>query len=112
MRQSSSRRIRGSYRFRLAGHERAAGESAFLGPRDPSSAGNAAEHDRPLAGRIIELQQTGAESPEFYGKTARALVDLVDMDLGLVLLRREASWKIAGSAAVSSKISVAIAKRS
>jgi adenylate cyclase len=74
--------------------------------RGPLSAGDAAEQIGRWLERIIELQQTGAESPEFYGKTAQALVELVDMDLGLVLLRRGDSWSIAGSAVVSSEISV------
>ena len=56
------------------------------------------------------MQQTGAGSPEFYGKTAQALVDLVDMDLGLVLLQRDGSWSIAGSAVVSDTISVHYSK--
>jgi adenylate cyclase len=60
--------------------------------------------------RVIELQQTGAGSPEFYGKTARALVDLVNMDLGLVLLERDGSWSIAGSAVASDTVSVHYSK--
>ena len=76
------------------------------GDRDASSAGSAAEHVSRWLQRIIELQQTGAGSPEFYGRTARALVDLVNMDLGMVLLERDGSWSIAGSATVSDKISM------
>jgi adenylate cyclase len=56
--------------------------------------------------RILELQETGTGSPEFYGKTARALVDLVGLDLGLVLLNRDGSWSIAGSAMASDRISI------
>src|SRR5208282_4389389 len=73
---------------------------------DRGSSGGAAEQISRWLQRILELQRTGAGSPEFYAKTARAVVDLVDMDLGLVLLRRDGAWSIAGSAAVTSKISV------
>ena len=76
--------------------------------RGPSPDGKAAEQIGRWLERVIELQQTGAESPEFFGKTAQALVDLVDLDLGLVLLRHDDSWSVAGSAAVSSKISVRV----
>ena len=79
---------------------------ALSSDRGPASAGSAAEQLGQWLQRIIELQQTGAGSPEFYGKTARALVDLVDMDLGLVLLQRDGSWSIAGSVAVLDTISV------
>jgi len=56
--------------------------------------------------RIIELQQVGAGTAEFYGKSAQALIDLVHMDLGLVLLQRDAAWSIAGSAVSSDQVSV------
>ena len=64
-----------------------ASQHALLGLASPSAAGSAAEQIGLWLQRVIELQQTGAGSPEFYGKTAQALVDLVGMDLGLVLLR-------------------------
>ena len=73
---------------------------------DRGSTGNAAEQISRWLQRILELQRTGAGSPEFYAKTARALVDLIDMDLGLVLLRHDGAWSIAGSAAATSTISV------
>ncbi|MGA2257614.1 MAG: adenylate/guanylate cyclase domain-containing protein [Thermoguttaceae bacterium] len=78
--------------------------------RSSSSAGSTVEQIRLWLQRVIELQETGAESPEFYGKTARALVDLVDMDLGLVLLQRDGAWSIAGSAVASDTISVHYSK--
>jgi adenylate cyclase len=56
--------------------------------------------------RIIELQRARAGSPEFCHTAARTLVELVDMDLGLVLLNREGSWSIAGSAVADDSISV------
>ena len=78
--------------------------------RDSVSAGNTAEQINLWLQKVIELQQAGAGSPEFYGKTAQALIDLVGMDLGLVLLQRDGSWSIAGSAVVSDEISVHYSK--
>ncbi len=78
--------------------------------RGTSSASSGAEQVSLWLQRVIDLQQTGAGSPEFYGKTARALVDLVDMDLGLVLLQRDGSWSIAASAVASDTISVHYSK--
>ena len=60
--------------------------------------------------RIIGLQQAGAGSAEFYGKTARALIELLGMDLGLVLLQRDGVWSIAGSAVSSDRVSVRYSK--
>jgi adenylate cyclase len=60
--------------------------------------------------RIIELQQARAGSAEFYDKTARALIDLVNMDLGLVLLQRDGDWSIAGSAVSSDSVNVRYSK--
>jgi adenylate cyclase len=78
--------------------------------RGSASAASTAEQIGLWLQRIIELQQTGAGSPEFYGKTAQALVDLVDMDLGLVLLQRDGAWSIAGSAVASDAIGVHYSK--
>jgi adenylate cyclase len=45
---------------------------------------------------IIGLQRAPAGSKEFYQQTAQALVELVDLELGMVLLRRQATWEIVG----------------
>ncbi|MEK6250307.1 MAG: adenylate/guanylate cyclase domain-containing protein [Planctomycetales bacterium] len=42
--------------------------------------------------RLLTVQRAAAGSSEFYGETARALVDLVGLDHGLVLLRRKGNW--------------------
>jgi adenylate cyclase len=47
---------------------------------------------------VIAVQRAAAGSPEFYAQTARALVDLVGLDRGLVLLRRGGEWSIAAHA--------------
>jgi adenylate cyclase len=44
---------------------------------------------------VVAVQQAAAGSPEFYGQTARALVDLVGLDRGLVLLREGDEWTVA-----------------
>lgn len=46
---------------------------------------------------VVALQQMPGDTLEFYTHTARALVDLVGLDLGLVLLRRGDTWEVAGN---------------
>jgi adenylate cyclase len=43
---------------------------------------------------VISVQRSAAGSPEFYNQTAKALVELVGLDRGLVLLRRADSWHV------------------
>ncbi len=43
---------------------------------------------------VIAVQRAAAGSPEFYDQTARALVDLVGLDRGMVLLRRGGTWSV------------------
>src|SRR5262249_26357184 len=47
---------------------------------------------------VITVQRAAAGSAEFYEQTARAVVDLVGLDRGLVLLRRGDAWELAASA--------------
>lgn len=47
---------------------------------------------------LITVQQAPAGSPEFYQQTARALVDHIGMDVGLVLLRQANGWRVAARA--------------
>ena len=44
---------------------------------------------------VIGLQRGSADAAEFHQRTARALVELVGLDLGMVLLRREEAWTVA-----------------
>jgi adenylate cyclase len=46
---------------------------------------------------VITVQRAAAGSPEFYGQTAQALVDLVGLDRGMVLLLRDQGWEVAAS---------------
>jgi adenylate cyclase len=55
---------------------------------------------------IVDLQRAAAGSAEFFDQTARAILELVGMDLGMVLLARDGSWTIAASAAVGSDVPV------
>jgi adenylate cyclase len=43
---------------------------------------------------VISVQRAAAGSPAFYDQTARALVDLVGLDRGLVLLRGGDKWEV------------------
>lgn len=54
---------------------------------------------------VIALQQTAADTPEFYAQTARALVELVELDVGLVLNYRNGGWTIAASHVVDDRVS-------
>jgi adenylate cyclase len=66
---------------------------------DPVSVSELGE--APSAGRlarwletVISVQRSSASSPDFYSETARAVVDLVGLDRGLVLLRRGGGWEV------------------
>ncbi len=48
---------------------------------------------------VMAVQRAAIGSPDFYEQTARALVDLVGLDRGLVLLRQENNWQVAARAA-------------
>jgi adenylate cyclase len=43
---------------------------------------------------VICVQQAAASSSEFYRETARAVAQLVGLDLGLVILREQGAWKV------------------
>lgn len=60
----------------------------------------------PWLERIIELQKTSSESREFHDTAARALIDLVGLDLGLVILRSGEKWSIAGCGVESDRTTV------
>jgi adenylate cyclase len=42
---------------------------------------------------LLSVQKAAAGSTEFYQETARAVVDLVGLDMGMVLVRRGAGWE-------------------
>src|SRR5262249_45990327 len=45
---------------------------------------------------VIRLQRSAGSAAEFHNQTARALVDLIDLDEGMVLLRRDFNWEVVG----------------
>lgn len=54
---------------------------------------------------VIGLQRAPAGSKEFYDQTARALVELIDLELGMVLLRQaDNKWKVAGYCASHDRV--------
>lgn len=46
---------------------------------------------------LLSVQKSAAGSREFFDETARAVVDLVGMDRGMVILREGEQWQIAAS---------------
>ena len=42
---------------------------------------------------LIGVQRAAASSPDFFAETARAVVELIGLDCGLVLLRRQDGWE-------------------
>ncbi|MEQ8274252.1 MAG: adenylate/guanylate cyclase domain-containing protein [Deltaproteobacteria bacterium] len=46
---------------------------------------------------LVSVQQAAAGSAEFYDQTARAIVDLIGLDRGIVLLRRADEWTVAAA---------------
>lgn len=43
---------------------------------------------------LLLVQQSAADSNEFFAQTARAVVELIGLDRGLVLLRQDGNWRI------------------
>ena len=42
---------------------------------------------------LVGVQRAAASSPDFFAETARAVVELIGLDSGLVLLRRDGDWE-------------------
>lgn len=53
---------------------------------------------------VLALQRSSATDREFYDQTARALVELVGLDLGMVLLRGGTDWQVGGHYTTSSTV--------
>jgi signal transduction histidine kinase len=47
---------------------------------------------------LVAVQRASPASPEYYDQTARALVDLVGLDSGLILLRNSDAWRVVARA--------------
>jgi adenylate cyclase len=46
---------------------------------------------------LLAVQRAAAGSSAFYSETARAVVDLIGLDRGLVIIRRESAWDVVAS---------------
>jgi adenylate cyclase len=55
---------------------------------------------------VLALQHTTADSEDFYRQMAQAMVELIDLDVGLVLLQHNEAWTIAGAYAANNQASV------
>jgi adenylate cyclase len=55
---------------------------------------------------VLALQEITAGSEDFYRQTAKAMVELIDLELGMVLLRRNQAWTVAGAYAANDRVSV------
>jgi adenylate cyclase len=55
---------------------------------------------------ILALQQVAADSPEFFRQVAEAVLQYIDLDLALVLLRQDKNWQVLGCATADDRVSV------
>lgn len=53
---------------------------------------------------LLTVQRAAAGSGEFYQETARAVVELVGLDRGLVLLRKNQDWEVSASHSTSARL--------
>ena len=52
-------------------------------------------------GRLLQVQRAAAGSDEFYLETARAVVDLIGLERGMVLLRTGQDWQVVAKQSVT-----------
>lgn len=55
---------------------------------------------------LVNIQKAAPGSDAFYEQTARAIVDLIGLDCGLVLLRTEKDWRILSGHAATPDVSL------
>ncbi len=55
---------------------------------------------------VLSLQQATAGSQDFYRQAAQAMAELIDLDLGMVLLRNKEAWSIGGASAANDEVSM------
>jgi adenylate cyclase len=56
--------------------------------------------------RVLGLQKTAAGTRDFYCQTSQAMVELIDLELGMVLLRTNDAWSVAGAYAANDRVNV------
>ncbi len=72
--------------------------SSFAGPQPPTlealGESPAPEVVAQWLECVIHLQRCGAGAPDFHTQAARALVEMIGLDMGLVLQRKDDGWQI------------------
>jgi adenylate cyclase len=53
---------------------------------------------------VIGLQRSAADAKEFFDKTAKAVVELIGLELGMVLLQKKDKWDIVGYHAANDRV--------
>ena len=56
--------------------------------------------------RVLTLQQSAADTPDFLKQTARAVVEMIGLDIGMVLLRKNDEWSVAAGHAADDRSSM------
>ena len=56
--------------------------------------------------RVLTLQQSAADTPEFLKQTARAVVEMIGLDVGMVILRKGDEWTVAAGHAADDRASM------
>ncbi len=51
---------------------------------------------------VVAIQRAAASRSEFYLETAKAILDLVGLDCGMILLRQQGDWRVVARATASS----------
>jgi adenylate cyclase len=66
---------------------------AVRSPTPPLSSDPVAEEMARWFESLIGVQRAAASSPDFFAQTARAVVELIGLDSGLVILRKDGEWE-------------------
>ncbi len=56
--------------------------------------------------RLLALQQAGSDTTDFLSQTARAVVEMIGLDIGMVLLRKGDEWSVAAGHAAHDRASM------
>jgi adenylate cyclase len=56
--------------------------------------------------RVLTLQQAAADTPDFLKQTARAMVEMIGLDIGMVILRKDDEWNLAAGHAADDRSSM------
>jgi adenylate cyclase len=56
--------------------------------------------------RVLALQQSAADTPDFLKQTARAVVEMIGLDVGMVILRKGDEWAVAAGHAADDRVTM------